>query len=114
MSTMTICYFVTALLILIPVLNTCLNEGGCFCFVKFLLFLYLAGKFTVLIIMLVHVQNAYYKSWEENLCKDLESFTLFWLIWNYIMLSLSFIYFLTYIVGACDDSYDEYDYDRDY
>ena len=111
---MAVCYFVIALLLLIPGLNTCLNEGDCFCFAKFLLFLYLAGKFTVLIIMLVHVQNGYYKSWDENNCGHLEGFTLFWLIWNYIMLSLSFIYFMTYIIGACGDDYDKYDYDPNY
>ena len=114
MSAMAVCYFVTALLILIPVLNTCLNKGSYFCCVKFLLFLYLAGKFTILIIMLVYVQTAYYKSWDENLCDHLKGFTLFWLIWNYIILSLSFIYFISYIIGGCCEAYDEYDYDPNY
>ena len=78
------------------------------------MFLYLIGKLTILILMLVYVQKKYYEDWEYNICENLKSLTLTWLVWNYIMVCLSFIFFCVYIGSACcDNDYDEYDDEED-
>ena len=104
-------YFVIALLLLIPTLVTCLNQYYCFIFVKIIITLYLAGKLVFLILMLIFVQNDYYESWENNICPNLQPLTTFWLIWNYIIISLSFIYSIIHIASSTCDYYDENDYD---
>ena len=111
-SFMVICYFVCAILLLIPALNTCLNRPRHFCFVKIAISIYFLGKLVIIIIMLAHIQNDYYHSWEDNTCKNIKPWTLFWLIWNYFILSFSFICFLSYIGSLmCDYDYEDYDYD---
>ena len=78
------------------------------------MFLYLVGKITILILMLVYVQTKYYQDWEFNTCEHIKPLTLTWLVWNYIMVCLSFIFFIVYIGSACcDDEYDEYDDEND-
>jgi len=61
--------------------------------------------------MLIFVQNDYYESWENNICPNLKPLTTFWLIWNYIIISLSFIYSIIHIASSTCDYYDENDYD---
>ena len=113
MSFMVICYFVTSLLLLIPLFISCLNCSIGVYFAKSLMFLYLVGKSIVSIMMISHIQTSYYKDWNENKCDNLKPLTLFWLIWNYIAISLTFIYFLIYIGSTCCEHYGEYDYEDD-
>ena len=61
--------------------------------------------------MLTNVQNDYKRSWDDNLCSELKGLTLFWLIFNYIMLGVTFIYYLFFMGRAyceCDYDFDEY------
>ena len=107
------CYFVISIFLLMPTMNMCAKKCCCdFCCIPFFYTVYIIGKFVVLIIMLVNVQNDYNRSWEDNLCSELEGLTLFWLIFNYIMLGATFIYYLFFMGIAyceCDYSFDEYD-----
>ena len=70
-----------------------------------LLSIYLLSKLGMGITMLVFVQKDYYGSWEDNVCSSLKSLTLFWLIWNYINICitfiLTFIYFIFPIIDNC-------------
>ena len=59
--------------------------------------------------MITHIQTSYYKDWNNNL----KPLALFWLIWNYNAISLTFIYFLIYICSVCSKHYSEYDYEDD-
>ena len=107
-------YFAIPFLLFIIMFNTSIKTYDCFTFIKFLMFLYLIGKITILILMLVYVQTKYYQDWEFNTCEHIKSLTLTWLIWNYIMVCVSFIFFIVYIGSACcDDEYDEYDDEND-
>ena len=109
------CYFASSIFLLLPTLNMCSKKFCCdeFCWIPFLYFIYLLGKLILLIIMLTNVQNEYYREWDDNLCPELETWTLAWLIVNYCMLGISFIYLIIFIaVAFCDcDYYDEYDYE---
>ena len=79
-----------------------------------MMFLYIVGKLTILIIMLVNVQKKYNLSWELNTCDHLQHMIKFWIIWNYIMVSATGIFFFAYIgICICDDEYDEYDDESD-
>ena len=109
--TLIICYFITGLLLLIPTLALCLNKYYCFIFVKIILILYLIGKLTILIIMLSNVQSDFYKDWNDCCCDNLKTITTFWLVWNYIIMILSFIYTIVHIASSTCDYYDENDYD---
>ena len=111
MAVLVICYFVIGILLLIPLLSIYLNKYYHFIFVKIINVLYLAGKLTVLIIMIVYVQSDYNRNWEDNTCDNLKPLTTFWLVWNYIIMSLTFIFFISYIASSTCDSYDDYDYD---
>ena len=55
---------------------------------------YIIGKIAVQIIMLINIHIDYQSEtgWDTNLCPNLESLTLFWLIWNYINICLTFIF----------------------
>ena len=106
------CYFAVTLLLIIPAINTYLNRRWTFCLVKCLTYLYLIGKITVLLIMLINVQGSYNNDWDDNICDSLKSCTLFWLIWNYFLISITFIYGIVFIGSdCCDDNYDSYDFD---
>ena len=113
MAFMVICYFVASILLLIPLFISCLNCSVGVYFAKSLMFIYLAGKCVVTIKMLTHIQKSYYKDWKENICNNLQTLSLFWLIWNYIAISLTFIYFIGFLGSSCCDSYGEYDYEED-
>ena len=110
---MIICYLIIAILLLIPAMTTCCNSYRAFCFVKTITTFYLISKISLQITMLVNIQNDFNDSWEYNICSSFVSWTKFWLIWNYIILALTFIYFVGFIGVAwlkCD-YYDEYDFD---
>ena len=112
MSLMVSCYFAVTLLLIIPAINTNLNRRWTFCLVKCLTYLYLIGKITVLLIMLINVQGGYSDDWSYNTCDSLKGLTLFWLIWNYFLISITFIYGIVFIGSdCCDDNYDSYDFD---
>ena len=111
MALLVVCYFVSGILLLIPAISTTLNKYYCFIFMKIINILYLIGKLTVIIIMLANVQPDYNRNWEDNKCDNLKPLTTFWLIWNYILMSSTFIYSICYIASSTCDSYDDYDYD---
>ena len=111
-STMIIFYFIIVILLLIPTINTCLNRSWAFCYVKTMIALYLLAKMTLLLIMLINIQLSYDNSWKKNICDNLENLTALWLIWNYVAVILTVLYFVCFIgVACCEcDYYDEYDY----
>ena len=114
-STMVICYFVVALLLIIPLINSLLERNAARDCDKYILAVYIIGKIAVQIIMIVNIHADYISEdgWDKNLCSNLESLTLFWLIWNYINIGLTFIYFIIYIAIAwCKCTYyDGYDFE---
>ena len=77
-------------------------------------FIYLAGKLALLMIMLIYIQTDYYEPWGEVTCSHIESLTTFWLVWNYIVLSISFIYFWIFICSTFCDGYSKADYFEEY
>ena len=62
--------------------------------------------------MLSNVQNDYSRNWDDNLCPELETWTLVWLVINYTMLGCTFIYYIFFLGVAfcdCDYNFDEFD-----
>ena len=116
MGVLVICYFVASILLFLPAINMCAKKICCdFCCVPFLYSIYLIGKFVLLIVMLTYAQNEYYRNWDDNVCPELESWTLGWLIINYIMLGCTFIYSLFFMgIAFCECDYDFDEYDLDY
>ena len=114
-STMVICYFVASLLLLIPLINSLLDHYAAHDCAKCILAIYLIGKIATQIIMIINVHIDYNSEigWDKNICPNLQSLTLFWLIWNYINISITFIYFIIYIgIGWCECRYyDDYDFE---
>ena len=114
-STLTICYFVVALLLIVPLIYSLLDHYAAHDCAKFFPGVYLIGKIAIQIIMIINIQIDYASEtgWDNNICPKLESLTLFWLIWNYINISITFIYFLVYAgIGWCECSYyDDYDFE---
>ena len=114
-NTMVICYFVVALLLIIPLINSLLDHYAAHDCAKFIPAVYLIGKLATQIIMIINVHIDYDSEigWDKNICPNLKSLTLFWLIWNYINISITFIYFIIYIgIGWCDCTYyDDYDFE---
>ena len=114
-----VCYFVASIILLIPAMNLCAKKC-CFdfCCVPFLYICYLIGKFTLLILMLVNVQNDYARNWNDwdiNKCPGLKEATLSWLIINYVMLGCTAVYTVFFIgIAFCDCDYDFDDYDLKY
>ena len=111
MSSMVTCYFVASILVFIPTFNANLNKRLGYWIVRILSYIYLAGKLTILIIMLVNVQNSYYLNWESNKCDSLKGLTVFWLVWNYIITIIGFIYAIVFVGSDCCDDFYEYDFD---
>ena len=107
---MVICYFVVSLLLIIPTINANLNKRWAFWMVKCLTYLYLIGKITVLLIMLINIQGSYNNDWNDNTCDSLKGLTLFWLIWNYCLIPITFIYGISFIGSDCCDYYNDFDY----
>ena len=113
MPGLVICYFLGSIILLVPAMNMCAKACCCdFCCVSFLHSVYLIGKLVLLIIMLVFAQLDYNKNWEENTCPELKDLTLFWLIFNYIMLAATFVYYIIFGgIAYCDCDYvDDYEY----
>ena len=112
---MIICYFVVGLLLIIPFINALLDRYAAHDCAKFILAAYLMGKLAVQIIMIINVQIDYDAEygWDKTICPNLESLTLFWLVWNYINICVTFIYFVIYIaIGWFEcDYYEGYDFE---
>ena len=110
---MIICYFVVALLLIIPLINSLLDRYCARECHKCILPVYIIGKIAVQIIMIIkiHIDYKSENGWDKNLCPNLESLTLFWLIWNYINICLTFIYLIIYIGFAWFDFFYYYGYD---
>ena len=107
-------YFAVSIVLLIPAMNMCAKKCCCdFCCISFFYTIYLISKFVLLIIMLVYVQQDYNRDWGDNTCPELKELTLFWLIFNYIMLGVTFIYYLIFAgIAYCECDYvSEYDYE---
>ena len=109
-SSMIIWYFVVSLLLIIPLIKFFFDHYEVEDCVEFLPSIYFIGKFIIKVIMIINIHTGYISEtvWDKNLCPNLESLTLFWLIWNYINISLTFIYFIIYIcIIWCKCSYYE-------
>ena len=70
-----------------------------------ILSLYILSKLGLGIIMLVFIQRDFSRSWEDNTCSYLKPLTLFWLIWNYIIISLTFILGCIYFIFGLVDCF---------
>ena len=107
--------FVVALLLIVPLINSLLDHYAAHDCAKFIPAVYLICKLATQIIMIINVHIDYDSEigWDKNTCPNLQSLTLFWLIWNYINISITFIYFIIYIgIGWCECSYyDDYDFE---
>ena len=81
------------------------RDPCCYYYVLITNFVYLAGKMAIIIVMLYYIQTDYYEPWGDVTCPHIESLTTFWLIWNYILLSTNFIYFLIFFCSSFCDNY---------
>lgn len=82
------------------------------CIVLLIDFIYSIIKLIMLIVIIVFVQIKYIGNWDENTCPELQGLTLFWLIFNYIMLGVS-IYYLIINIGisfCLCEYFDDYNY----
>ena len=101
-------YFAASIILLIPAMNMCAKKCCCdFCCISFFYSIYLISKFILLIIMLVYVQQDYNRDWGDNTCPELKELTLFWLIFNYIMLVATIVYSIFFGIVTCC-GYDRY------
>ena len=60
--------------------------------------LYLLSKLGLGITMIYFIQKDYNEDWNNNKCENLKSLSLFWLIWNYIIIGFTFIFALFYFI----------------
>ena len=98
---MVIFYFVISIILLVVSINTCLN--GCTIINACIVALYILSKLGLGITMLVYIQRDYYGDWDNTICPSLKPLTLFWLIWNYIIICISFILGCIYFIfPLCD------------
>ena len=96
-------YFAISIIVFCFVLNSLLNGYGCREFNACILGLYLLSKISLSITMLVYIQKDYKGNWDDNICTNLEPLTLYWLIWNYISVSITGIFTLIYFIfPICD------------
>ena len=102
-SLMVILYFVISIIMFVLAINSCLNcreINAC------LISLYILSKLGLGITMLTFIQRDYYGNWDDNTCSYLKPLTLFWLIWNYVIICISFIlgciYFIGGLIECCD------------
>ena len=95
-------YLGVSIILIVFTLNIFINSGK---LNALLLSIYLLSKLGMGITMITFVQKDYYGNWEDNICSSLKSLTLFWLIWNYINICitfiLTFIYFIFPIIDKC-------------
>ena len=72
-----------------------------------ILLFYVFAKIITGLIMLINIQKAYIKDWNNETCTNLKPLTLFWLILNYIMVGLltfHIIYcFISTLMGSDKD-----------
>ena len=65
--------------------------------------IFFLAKIGIYITMIIFIQIDYNGSWANNTCDSLKSWTLFWLIWSYIFISISFIIGFTYFFYVVSD-----------
>ena len=100
LSLMVIFYFVISIIMFALAINTCLD---CRHINALILSIYILSKLGLGITMLVFVQGDYYGNWDDTTCSALKPLTLFWLIWNYIIICISFILGCIYFIcPLCD------------
>ena len=98
---MVIFYFVISIILFVVAINTCLDR--CYIINAGIVSLYILSKLGLGITMLVFIQRDYYGDWENTICPNLKPLTLFWLIWNYIIICISFILGCIYFIfSLCD------------
>ena len=114
-NTIIFCYFLVAILLIIPLIYSLVGHYTAYDLCISMPAVYLVGKIAIQGKMISSVHRDYNSEigWDKNICPNLESLTLFWLIWNYINISITFIYFIIYIgIGWCECSYyDDYDFE---
>ncbi len=86
-------YFIISIILFVIALNTIFN---CYVVNIGILSLYILSKVGLGITMLVFIQRDYNGNWDDNRCNLLKPFTIFWLIWNYVVISVSFILGIMY------------------
>lgn len=114
MPTLVNCYFTIVIFLFLPALNSCLNSRGCFCFVKFLLFIYLVTKIIILLIIIGILKPDDNREWGDNICDNIKLLAYYSYIYNIALLCLTGLYFLFYLGSAVCSDYDDYDSEIDY
>ena len=103
LSLMVTFYLAISIIMFIFAINTCIE--GCRCYHAINIGLYLLFKLGIGITMLVYIQKDYYGNWENNTCSSLKPLTIFWLVWNYILICITFIlsciFFIFPILDEC-------------
>ena len=93
-------YFIISIIIIVIAFNTWFD---CYEINAFIISLYILSKVGLGITMLVFIQRDYSGKWDDNVCNSLKPLTLFWLIWNYCIISISFILGCIYFIcPLCD------------
>ena len=82
-------YLVISIIMFIFAVQTLIDR--CRCLHAINIGTYLLAKIGIGITMLVYIQKDYYGDWDNNTCSNLKSWTLFWLVWNYIIICITFI-----------------------
>ena len=103
-------YFAISLILLIPIINMCSKKLFCcdgIISITVLYLMYLSIKIIFLISLLIPIHVHYYWDWDDNLCPELKDLTLFWLIFNYIMLVATIVYSIFFGIVTCC-GYDRY------
>ena len=107
-------YLAISISLLIPTMNMCSKKCCCgVFFAPFLYLVYLFIKILILIILIPIIHIRYIWDWDDNLCPELKDLTLFWLIFNYIMLVATIVYSIFFGIVTCcgyDHYINEYDY----
>ena len=100
---MTKFYFGISIIMIVFAINTfisCYRGAN-----ALILGLYLLSKLGMEITMIFYIHKDYKGNWEDNVCSSLKSLTLFWLIWNYINVCITFILTLIYFIMPIIDCF---------
>ena len=110
-NTIIFCYFLVAILLIIPLIYSLVGHYTAYDLCISMPAVYLVGKIAIQGKMISSVHRDYNSEigWDKNICPNLESLTLFWLIWNFINYIATFIYIFIYIIfGLCKCTYYDY------
>ena len=93
-------YFAISIIMIVIAFNTWFD---CYAVNICILSVYIFSKVGLETTMLVFIQRDYSGNWDDNVCDSLKPLTLFWLIWNYCITSVSFIVGCIYFIcPLCD------------